>query len=172
MTSISWQNGPILRNGAIGTEQACCCAPDVCASQCSGNSTPSTITFTISNAAGLTFENFDPNGSYVVPRAYDIYASCFYYHGYFFPFDPGCKFPYSFISETHWANILIYPSQVQVRLSERTSGGCVGDRSIFYLSSDWSSSLCSRPTGFPITGTAAATSSYFGLLSFDWSIDL
>lgn len=25
MTSISWRNGPILRNGAIGTAQACCC---------------------------------------------------------------------------------------------------------------------------------------------------
>lgn len=32
MTSISWRNGPILRNGAIGTEQACCCStgPQCC----------------------------------------------------------------------------------------------------------------------------------------------
>ena len=25
MTSIAWDNGPIFRNGAVGTEQACCC---------------------------------------------------------------------------------------------------------------------------------------------------
>jgi len=32
MTSIAWKNGPILRNGAIGTEQACCCGstPECC----------------------------------------------------------------------------------------------------------------------------------------------
>jgi hypothetical protein len=26
MTLISWNGGPIFRNGAVGTEQACCCA--------------------------------------------------------------------------------------------------------------------------------------------------
>lgn len=25
MTSIAWSSGPIFRNGAVGTEQACCC---------------------------------------------------------------------------------------------------------------------------------------------------
>ena len=30
MTSIAWDGGPILRNGAVGTGQACCCAPFSC----------------------------------------------------------------------------------------------------------------------------------------------
>ncbi len=33
MTSISWRNGPILRSGAIGTGQACCCGG--CSGPCS-----------------------------------------------------------------------------------------------------------------------------------------
>lgn len=30
MTSIAWSNGPIFRNGAVGTEQACCCEQFCC----------------------------------------------------------------------------------------------------------------------------------------------
>lgn len=30
MTSIAWDGGPIFRNGAVGTEQACCCEQFCC----------------------------------------------------------------------------------------------------------------------------------------------
>ena len=169
------QNGNLLnKNGTLGTSVGCCCkksGPSECAGQCSGSNVPSTITFTISNFAGLAFDLFDPNGSYVLPNAYATYGDCYYYGDRFYPFTPFCDFPYSFIGEAHWADILVYPNNVQVKLSERVSGVCVGDRQVFTLTS-WATTLCGRPTGFPITGTATTATAYYGFMSFDWSIDL
>jgi len=175
MTTISWRNGgPILRSGAIGTGSECCCSggPPECSGQCSGTNVPATISFTISNFAGLAFDLFDPNGTYILPNAYATYGNCYYYGDRFYSFSPVCTFPYSFIGEAHWADILVYPNSVAVKLSERVSGVCIGDRQLFNLGLTWDSTLCGRPTGFPITGTATTATAYYGLMSFDWSIDL
>lgn len=53
MTLISWQNGPIFRNGAVGTEQACCCT--TCSPRCywAGNP-PTTVTVTVTMAGGAS----------------------------------------------------------------------------------------------------------------------
>lgn len=34
MTLIAWQNGPVFRGNAVGTEQACCCGGCECAIDC------------------------------------------------------------------------------------------------------------------------------------------
>lgn len=53
MTSIAWDGGPIFRNGAVGTEQACCCQqPPCCIS-----STNCTITVTVTYSNGQTRTN-------------------------------------------------------------------------------------------------------------------
>lgn len=56
MTSIAWDNGPIFRNGAVGTEQACCCGQDTppC---CSAVPTQCrlTLTLTLSDNSTLTY---------------------------------------------------------------------------------------------------------------------
>ena len=175
MTTISWRNGgPILRSGAIGTESGCCCSggPPECASQCSGAGVPATITFTVSNFAGLTFSSFNPNGSYVLPNAYATYGNCYYYAGQFNLFSPACSFPYSLVGELFQADILVFPNSVAVKFTERTGGTCVGDRQFFNLGLFWGTTLCGRPTGFPLAGTATTATAYYGLMSFDWSIDL
>ena len=175
MTTISWQNGgPILRSGAIGTGSACCCSggPPECSGQCSGAGVPATISFTISNFAGLTFNLFNPNGTYILPNAYSVFGNCYYYRGQYGSFSPACTFPYSLAGETVYADILVFPNTVNLKLSERTPSGCVGDRQLFNLGFFWDTTLCGRPTGFPIAGTATTATAYYGLASFDWSIDL
>lgn len=53
MTSISWKDGgPIMRGGAVGTEQACCCNQPCCIS-----STNCTITVTVAYSNGQTRTN-------------------------------------------------------------------------------------------------------------------
>lgn len=167
------QNGKLIQKaGSLGTSAGCCCAAGPCDSQCSGLGTPANLTFTISNAAGLAFSAFNPNGSYIVPSAYNVFLDCFVYRGFFYNnVSPGCVFGYSFIAETHWAFIFISASQVEVRLTERVSGACVGDMSRFTIA-NFNSQICNRATTFPLTGTATTANAYYGLLSFDWSIDL
>lgn len=174
MTTISWQNGgPVFRSNAVGTESSCCCGgPPECAGQCSGAGVPATITFTISNFAGLLFVNFDPNGTYVLTNAYSTFGNCYYYRTQYGSVSPACAFPYSLAGESVNADILVYPNAVSVRLSERTPSGCVGDRQQFNLGLFWDTTLCDRPAGFPITGTATTATAYYGLAEFDWSIDL
>jgi len=45
MTSIAWDNGPIFRNGAVGTEQACCCSCNVDVTESIGGENTGTLTF-------------------------------------------------------------------------------------------------------------------------------
>jgi hypothetical protein len=168
------RNGVLLRKGnQLAASTGCCCkSGGPCASQCSGAGVPATITFTVSNFAGLTFSSFNPNGLYVLPNAYAIYGNCYYYAGQFNPFTPACSFPYSLAGELFQADILVFPNSVAVKFTERTGGTCVGDRQFFNLGLFWDTTLCGRPTGFPLAGTATTATAYYGLMSFDWSIDL
>ena len=165
------QNGKLIQKaGALGTNAGCCCAAGPCDSQCNGLGAPANLTFTISNASGLAFSVFNPNGSYIVPSAYNVFLDCFVYRGFFYNnVSPGCVFGYSFISETHWAFISISAYRVEVRLTERIGGLCVGDMSRFTIS-NFNTKICDRSTSFPLTGTATTANAYYGLLSFDWSI--
>ena len=53
MTLISWNGtGPILKNGSIGTEQACCCPPLITACDCSGASVSVPISLTMQITLG------------------------------------------------------------------------------------------------------------------------
>lgn len=54
MTSIAWDNGPVFRNGAVGTEQACCCQQVCCIT-----GTNCTITVTVTYSNGQTRTNGD-----------------------------------------------------------------------------------------------------------------
>lgn len=61
MTLISWSGGPIMRGGAIGTEQACCCGPaPPTGCNCSGSAItlPRQLSVTIAIGAS-TFKNTD-----------------------------------------------------------------------------------------------------------------
>ena len=59
MTLISWNStGPILKNGAIGTESACCCNPCACVSSCSLARGTESVQYTTSNCPNT---NFPPN---------------------------------------------------------------------------------------------------------------
>jgi hypothetical protein len=78
MTLIAWNNGPILKNGAIGTEQACCCAQKNKACTCNDpyGYAPFTVTAEVTLGAFLSGStgscaNADAeaqvNGTYVLP---------------------------------------------------------------------------------------------------------
>lgn len=92
MTLISWNGtGPILKSGAIGTEQACCCG-GFCSYECSGAGSPETITVVVSGCT-YTPTSFDPNGTYILNRiagyqslTYPLYQ-CLYWE---YTESPGC----------------------------------------------------------------------------------
>lgn len=48
MTLIAWRNGPVFKNGAVGTESACCCNNPPTACSCSG--TPVVVPRSVSAA--------------------------------------------------------------------------------------------------------------------------
>jgi hypothetical protein len=169
------QNSKLIQKaGALGTSAGCCCAsgPSQCAGQCSGNNVPATITFTISNFAGVAFSLFDPNGSYILPNDYNntFPPNCFQYRALFYPYSPACPFPWTLVGQEHWAIISVSIAGVFVSLTEDISGTCVGDKQDFALA-NWDTTLCGRPTGFPITGTATAATAVYGM-TFDWEIKL
>jgi hypothetical protein len=54
MTLIAWNvTGPILKNGAIGTEQACCCTSDPPPTACSCSGSPVTVPRSVSLEVSL-----------------------------------------------------------------------------------------------------------------------
>lgn len=79
MTLISWNGGPIFRNGAVGTEQGCCCGPRLpTGCNCGGGQIvlPSSVAITVDvvGPVGNTDPNCDPDdfaallsGTYLLP---------------------------------------------------------------------------------------------------------
>jgi len=66
MTSIAWKNGPILRSGAIGTGQACCCVSTRCNAQCSNGGLPESLVISITSVWRDPITSFDPIGDWLV----------------------------------------------------------------------------------------------------------
>jgi hypothetical protein len=172
MTLIAWKDGPVFRDGAVGTGSECCCTTIYCPTKCSGAGLPLELLFSIKTFVHSGDIVFDPIGDWIITLNT---TNCTDYGGSFHPHTaPGpspCFPPLCFAACSHKLIIGMTVGSggagVSVLVADYSSGGLdAGGRSV--VGTDHISDICSG--SYPITGSLSP--SYCLGFTMDYEITL